>query len=334
MRSTVCRIEDISMLRLFRLSREVAHTSVWMGLATVITLFWATGTFERGAQRTVYARAATPLMTATAAPAPPKIPRVAGGQVGLQLYSLRHEFKAEGARATLKRIRAMGFRFVEGGGSYDLTPQEFKAELARNGLQMVSIMAGYDKIRDHIGDVIADAKFYGASYVGTAWISHQPPFNEIKTREAAQVFNTAGAACKAAGLKFFYHLHGYEFQPSADGTLFDLLVKETRPALVNFELDVFWATHGGQDAAALLRKYPKRFLLTHLKDLRQGVTGNLTGSAPDETSVVLGTGQVKWPEVFQAAKQAGIKWHFIEAEEPTAAANIPKSLDYLRANKF
>src|SRR5581483_5232855 len=146
--------------------------------------------------------------------------------------------------------------------------------------------------------------------------------------------NQAGAVLKAAGLKFCYHPHGYEFQPHGAGTLFDLLVQQTRPELVNFELDVFWAQHAGQDPAKLLQTYPKRFLLVHLKDLRKDVTGDLTGSAPDDTSVVLGQGKVDWAAVLRGAKQAGVRWYFIEAEEPEAAVNIPLSLAFLERMRF
>ncbi len=335
MQSNVFRMRDYAPLAAFRLTREVAQTSVWMGVALVLVLFWGTGTFERTAAKPV-ARMANAPMNVAAAPLlnAPALPRVAGGNVGLQLYSLRHEFEREGVTKTLDRIQAMGFRYIEGGGTYGLTPQTYKAELDRRGLQMVSTMTSYDNLRFKMSDAIASAKFFGAEYLGTAWIPHEGAFTEAKAREAALVFNQAGAACKAAGLKFFYHIHGFEFQPTAEGTLFDLMLRECKPALVNFELDVFWATHGGQNVAQMLRKNPSRFLLTHLKDLRKDVKGDLTGKAPDDTSVVLGTGQVNWPDVLRAAQRARIKWHFIEAEELEAAENIPKSLAYLKGLKL
>ena len=334
MRGTAFRVEDYSWMAAFRLTREVTHTSVWLGAALVLALFWGTGAFERTAAKPIVRLAAVAPMIVQAAQTPPTLPRVGGGQVGLQLYSLRHEFERAGVAPTLQRIRAMGFRYIEGGGTYGLTPQAYKAELDKAGLQMVSMMTSYDNLRFKLNDVLANAKLFGVQFLGTAWIPHEAPFSEAKAREAALVFNQAGAASKAAGLKFFYHIHGFEFQPVAEGTLFDLMLRECKPALVNFELDVFWATHGGQDAAQMLRKHPSRFLLTHLKDLRKDVQGDLTGKAPDDTSVVLGTGKINWPDVLRAAQRAGIKWHFIEAEELEAAENIPKSLAYLKGLKF
>jgi sugar phosphate isomerase/epimerase len=94
---------------------------------------------------------------------------------------------------------------------------------------------------------------------------------------------------------------------------------------------VFWVARGGGDPAALLTKYPGRFKLLHLKDLAKGVaTGDPTGAAPDETSAVLGTGQLDFPAILRAAKASGVTHYYIEDEHPEAEAQIPKTLEYLR----
>jgi len=81
-------------------------------------------------------------------------------------------------------------------------------------------------------------------------------------------------------LKFFYHTHGYEFLPSGNGTLFDLMMAETKPQFVHFEMDVFWVVHPGQDPVKLLEKYGSRFELMHVKDMKRGTpTGLFTGHA-------------------------------------------------------
>src|SRR5262249_36670679 len=158
------------------------------------------------------------------------------------------------------------------------------------------------KLRDDADGVIRDAKALGVEYVICGWIPHaKGKFSEQNARDASVVFNRAGEKLKTAGFRLAYHPHGYEFQPYHDGTLFDLLAAETRPEYVAFELDVFWAVHGGADPQKLLERYGSRFELMHLKDLKKGVTGNLTGNAPDADSVSLGQGQVNWPAVLQAA---------------------------------
>lgn len=255
--------------------------------------------------------------------------RQLGGQLGLQLYSLRFEFKKNGLVPTLDWTAQQGFRALEGGDTYGLTREQYRAELDKRGMKMVGVFASFDVLRDKPEEAIGLAKALGAQYVLCGWIPHQAAFTADDVKKAAEVFNRAGRQIKAAGLQFCYHPHGYEFVPTGKGTLFDELAAQTDAQAVGFELDVFWAKHGGQDPVKLLEKYPRRFHLMHLKDLQRGVTGDLTGKAPDETSVALGTGQIDFPAVLAAAKKAGVQWYFIEEESPDAPRNIPVSLQYL-----
>ena len=157
-------------------------------------------------------------------------------------------------------------------------------------------------------------------------------FDEAACRRAAAVFNNAGKVAAAQGIKFYYHNHGYEFVPNGDGTLFDLLVKETKPELVTFEMDVFWTVHPGRDPVALLRRYPNRWDLFHIKDLKKGVaTGKLTGSEDVNNDVALGTGQIDLPKILRTAQELGVKHYFIEDESPIATQQIPQSLRFLES---
>jgi sugar phosphate isomerase/epimerase len=117
-------------------------------------------------------------------------------------------------------------------------------------------------------------------------------------------------------------------------TLFDVLAGETRPDLVTFELDTFWFAIAGADPAAFLERYPNRFQLLHLKDLARGVPRNGSGSAPDETSVAVGAGVLRWPDILRAARAAGVAKYFIEDESPNAAAQVPVSMKYLTGVRF
>ena len=134
-------------------------------------------------------------------------------------------------------------------------------------------------------------------------------------------------------MSFCYHPHGYEFRPYENGTLFDYLVQHTDPEYVNFEMDVFWIKHPGQDPVALLQKYPNRFLLLHLKDRKPGTEGNQNGTADEESNVVLGQGDVNIAAVIKAAKKIGIKHYFIEDESSKSVEQIPQSLEYLQQLK-
>src|SRR5262249_38693229 len=151
-------------------------------------------------------------------------------------------------------------------------------------------------------------------------------FDEKVCRQAIDVFNKAGETMAKHQLKFFYHTHGYEFQPYQQGTLLDLLLSGTNPKLVRYEMDILWIVHPGQNPVALLRKYGKRFELMHIKDLRKGVQGDLTGHTDVSNDVTLGTGQIDLPAVLKAARKAKVKWYFLEDESPTAEQQIPNSL--------
>ena len=252
------------------------------------------------------------------------------GAAGLQLYSLRDLFKTE-VPGTLDKVKAFGITEVETASTYGMPAEKLREMLDARGLKAVSGHFQYDPLTKDIDAVIRDAKALGLEYVACPWIPHdEAGFTEEATRKAAADFNKWGEALAKAGLKFAYHPHGYEFAPFGDGTLFDLLVKETKPEFVNFEMDVFWVTHPGKNPAELLEKYPNRWVLMHLKDMRKGAkTGLFTGHAPLTDDVPLGTGMVDWPAVLRTAAKVGVKHYFIEDESPTAETAIPQSLKYL-----
>src|SRR5262245_36902572 len=255
------------------------------------------------------------------------------GPIGLQLYSLREQF-AKDVPATIDQTRSIGFEYVELAGTYSIAPEKFKEQLNAKGLKPISGHFPYERYRDDVEQVAVEAKALGLEYVGCSWIPHQT-FDEKTAREAIAVFNRAGEALSRHGLKFFYHTHGYEFQPHSSGTLFDLMMAETKPEFVRYEMDVFWIVHPGQDPVKLLEKYSSRFELMHVKDMKKGTqTGILTGASDVKNDVTLGTGMMDWPAILKAAQKAGVKWYFIEDESPTAVQQIPLSLRYLERIKF
>ncbi|MGH9833321.1 MAG: TIM barrel protein, partial [Blastocatellia bacterium] len=256
------------------------------------------------------------------------------GPIGLQLYSLREQF-AKDVPATIDQTRSFGFEYVELAGTYNLPPEKLKEQLAAKGLKPISGHFPFEKFRDNVEAIAAEAKTLGLQYVGCAWIPHQEAFDEKAAREAIAVFNRAGEALAKHGLKFFYHTHGYEFQPHGEGTLFDLMMAETKPEFVRYQMDVFWIVHPGQDPVKLFEKYGSRFELMHVKDMKKGTqTGVLTGKSDVKNDVTLGTGMMDWPAILRAAQRAGVKWYFIEDESPTSAQQIPLSLRYLERVKF
>jgi sugar phosphate isomerase/epimerase len=255
-------------------------------------------------------------------------------RIGLQLYSLREQF-AKDVPKTLDQVRDFGIKYVETHSTYGLTPEKFRAELDSRGLKAVSGHFPYERFRDQTEEVVREAKILGLQYAGAAWIPHKEPFDEKTCREAIKVFNHAGEVLAKHGLKFFSHTHGYEFVPYGTSTFFDLMMAETKPQFVHYQIDVFWVAHAGLDPAKLLEKYGRRFELMHVKEMKRGTpTGLFTGHSDVTNNVVLGTGVIDWAAVLRASRKAGVKWYFIEDESPASVEQIPRSLSYLEKLKL
>jgi sugar phosphate isomerase/epimerase len=255
------------------------------------------------------------------------------GPLGLQLYSLRESFKSD-VPGSLDKVKAFGFQLVELASLYGMQPEQLLDLLKARGLTAVSGHYQYDPLKKDVAALVAEAKKLGLKYVACPWIPHEiGNFNEADVRRAAADFNAWGEAFAKEGIKFCYHAHGYEFRPVSEGaseTFFDMLARETKPESVSFQMDVFWVVHPGADPVKLLEKYPGRFLLMHVKDIRKGArTGVYTGKADLKDDVAIGTGQVNWPAVFRAAAKSGVQYYFIEDESPTVEQQIPQSLKYL-----
>src|SRR5215203_3178777 len=259
------------------------------------------------------------------------------GEPGLQLYSLRDIYKTNPA-AALDKVKEFGVKLVETYNTPTPAAAELKKMLDERGLKAISGHFGYEIYGKELPKIVEQAKALGLEYVGIAWIPHVPAMFGAETVEkAAADFNSWGEQLSKQGLKFFYHCHGYEFKPIAEGetkTFMDLLMEKTKPEFVTYEMDVFWVVHPGADPVKYLEKYPGRWQLMHLKDLQKDVrTGVYTGHAPNEQSVPLGTGQVKWAPLLAAAAKSGVKQYFIEDEHPQAAEQIPQTLKYLQSLK-
>jgi sugar phosphate isomerase/epimerase len=256
------------------------------------------------------------------------------GPVGLQLYSLREQFKKD-VPGSFDEVKRFGFTYAELAGRYDLSIDKFNQELATRGIKPISTHFPYERYRDDAEGAAREARALGLKYAGCAGIPHRGDFDEKTCREAIAVFNKAGEILAKQGLKFFYHVHGFEFQPHGQGTLLDLLITETNPKYVSYQMDIFWIVFPGQDPVKLLQKYGHRWELMHLKDMRKGTpTGALTGSTSVTNDVPLGSGLMDMPAILRAAKQAGVKWYFIEDESPWSERQIPQSLKFLEQVRF
>ena len=255
--------------------------------------------------------------------------------LGVQLWSFRREAEKDPI-ATFEMTKEMGFSHVETAGLYDMTAEEFGEAVSNAGLTVSSMHVSYDDLKNDVETVIANAQTLGVNYVGIAWYPHEEGnFTEETARQAIADFNDFGKTLKDAGLTFFYHNHGYEPSPYGDGTLLDLIIDETDPELVVFEMDVLWTWLPDVDPVELIERHPGRFKLMHIKDMKQGIErGSLSGRLPDEQKEVIGQGQVDWPTLLKVAEEDGFEHFYVEDETTDPVANAPKSYAYLKGLKY
>jgi sugar phosphate isomerase/epimerase len=251
-------------------------------------------------------------------------------EIGLQLHSFRDLF-AKDVPGTMAKVRKMGIREVELYGTYGLEFPDFIKILAQNEISVVSYGGEYDKLKNFPQTLADEARSYGAKYVVIFSIPFEgDSFTAEDVDKAAAVFNAAGKLIARNGLMLCYHPHGYEFKSYKDGTLFDYMVQKFDSRFVQFEMDVFWVKQAGQDPLELLKKYPNRFVLMHVKDRKKGTKNTDNGKADEESNVVLGTGDVGIVEVIREARKLGIQYLFVEDESSKAEEQVLKSIRFLR----
>jgi sugar phosphate isomerase/epimerase len=254
--------------------------------------------------------------------------------IGLQIYSLRYEAEKD-LPATLALIHSLGFDEVEVPGFYGRSASEFRRLLDEAGLTPTAMGASYDRLDKDIDAVTKDAQTLGVEYVVCSTIPHKTYLTVEECDRAVVALQRFGKALAKEGLHCCYHTHGTEFPAADEGTVFDRLVQRTDPELVNFEMDIFWIVYAHQDPVQLLHRYPDRFPLMHVKDIRKGtVLGGLPRDVREEDSVPLGQGIVDVPAALRAARQTGVRHFYLEDEAVEATGQIRESLRYLNSVRW
>ncbi|HUN71790.1 MAG TPA: sugar phosphate isomerase/epimerase [Steroidobacteraceae bacterium] len=264
--------------------------------------------------------------------------------IGLQLYTLG-DAPYHDLDGTLRAVAGIGYRTVEGVGFMKRTAAEFRAALDRAGLSCPSThvplqvdSSGGPSLAGDVGPLAADLHRLGAEYVVVPIFAAPPSLSPhpgedglaflIRAarqmtaddwRRLAAQLNEKGAALKRAGLKLAYHNHNVEFVRHGSKTAYDLLLENTDPGLVWFEMDVGWVAAGGADPIALLRAHRHRFRLMHVKDLTAATTPN-NAFRMDPADV--GAGTLDWKRILPAGYEAGVRDYYVEQEPPFAGPRI------------
>jgi sugar phosphate isomerase/epimerase len=244
---------------------------------------------------------------------------------GIQLYTVRKEMM-EDAVGTLKKLAELGIKQIEcssskKGSYFGLKPDEMKKICADLGM---TIRSGHIQLNDQWNQTMAEAELSGQEYLICSSMPSRGQTIE-NYKKVSDRFNEAGADCKKRGIKFGYHNHDFEFEKQDGKTLYDVLLENTDPSLVNMELDLGWVVASGNDPLAYFKKYPKRFPLWHLKDM----------DLVKKHSTEFGKGGLNIQQMFDNSKQSGMKYFFIEQEEYnyTPIESMKINMEYLKSIK-
>jgi len=258
--------------------------------------------------------------------------------IGLQLYTLADTALTD-LDGTLKKVASIGYKTVELAGFHGHKPAEVRAAADKVGLKLTSIHIGGQARGDgpslsgDLARLAADVHTLGATDIVMPFFiiperipakSDAEQFPAYIKRILGQMtaddwkrnaafLNEKSAVLKKEGLRLGYHNHNCEFAPLGNTTGFDILASETDPNLVTLEMDAGWVRAAGLDPVAVLKKYPKRFTLMHVKDVRASTQFNFA-LTQDPTEV--GRGIIDWKALLPAAYTAGIRKFFVEQEPP------------------
>jgi sugar phosphate isomerase/epimerase len=253
-----------------------------------------------------------------------------GKPIGLQLYTLRDQLEKD-VTGTLKQVAALGYKDVEIYSLYGKAPAEFSQILKDNGITASSGHYLLPSLKTNWQKQLDDATTLGLQYMVLAILDPKDRQDFDDFKRLAELVNKTGEATKKAGIQFCYHNHNFEFKEYGETTAYEYLLKTLDPNLVKFEMDCFWVTHAGQDPVTYFKKYPGRFPLLHIKDMKDKPASTQELDAKMGLFAPVGHGTIEWTRIFKAAREGGMEHYYVEqdyCEQPPLEA-VKMSYDFL-----
>ena len=212
---------------------------------------------------------------------------------------------------------------LEFAGYYSKDAAWWKALLARHGLTAPATHEALPATDDGWGAIFDRAHAMGHAMVIVPFVGNEYRGSRAAWQRLAARLTTGAQRAKAAGLRFGYHNHDFEFAPVEGTTGFDILTTETDPTLVALELDLYWAVKAGQDPLALFARWPGRIHCCHVKD---------AGPAPERQMRDVGAGTIDFRTLLARGRAAGLQHWFIEHDNPAdPLASVRASAAHLAA---
>jgi sugar phosphate isomerase/epimerase len=255
--------------------------------------------------------------------------------IGVQLYTVRDILPKEPLE-TLHAIEQIGYREAE---VITANMEEILPVLKQTAIKPVSLHLNtplFATQQDKIGAALENAKKHGFEYVVCPYIAPANRGGADVIRKLGDTLNKAGEQARKSGLKLCYHNHAFEFEPSGNGTLLDVLMQTTDPKLVGLEFDIMWARVAGVDPVSVLKQYGKRIPLVHLKNVAEGVEKRYNEGIPRTAFREVGKGVIDVPAVLKAAAAAGVKHYFVEQDQTAGDPidSLRDSYQYLQKLEF
>ncbi|HEY9225732.1 MAG TPA: sugar phosphate isomerase/epimerase [Gemmatimonadaceae bacterium] len=244
-------------------------------------------------------------------------------KVGIQLYTLRRVAQTD-LPGTLAQLGKIGYKEIEFAGYYNRPPTEVRDILKANGLTAPSTHVGVNVIEQTPDKLFEESRIVGHEWITVPSLPSGPKATVDDWKRIADQFNRAAAHVKEAGFRFAFHNHNAEFKKIGDAVPLEILIKETDPALVSYEMDIYWVVNGGGNPLDLIARYPGRFKMLHVKD---------SAGPPDHKMVEVGAGTIDFKTIFAKAK--GIEHYFVEHDQPAdPIASATASFNYLNSLSF
>ncbi|MFO8128961.1 MAG: sugar phosphate isomerase/epimerase [Bacteroidales bacterium] len=247
-----------------------------------------------------------------------------GRMIGLQLWTLRNAIQ-EHTMETLKQVGRIGYDHIEpygfDGEFYGYPAKAFRKITEDLGMKLTSTHTGITLSNADLH--IEQAVEAGLEYLVLPTPGDRKMEDPDDVKIFAEEMNRIGEKVQKAGMKLGYHNHSFEFQPMDGEIPFDILLRETIPELVCFQLDIYWMIEGGRDPVRYFQDHPGRFELWHVKD-RGG----------DGKSTTVGNGTIDYADLFHYSGSAGMKYFYVEQESYTMAPieAAAKSYAFIREN--
>ncbi|MBI2194835.1 MAG: sugar phosphate isomerase/epimerase [Planctomycetes bacterium] len=221
----------------------------------------------------------------------------------------------------LTEVSEAGYAGVEAGNLLSIKPEkELKELLGSRKLAVAGVHVGYRELTEteRLASHLAYLKTMGGHYLICSGVAEGQGLERYD--RAAETFNRAGERCRKEGVTFCYHNHAWEFEAINGVKGIHRLAEKTDPALVKFNIDVYWVHVGGERPAEFVRRYRNRGGYFHFKDGKKG------------SFAELGRGEVDLVGSKDAALEVGADWIIAEQDRtdlPTLES-ITISRDYLR----